>query len=86
MLGAYDVVDTARLCSFIGQCEGEMGGVQKWRDTHADILHSYLALSGLSLTQTQSDSHLKPISPSLAIPKSAADHLQAIHQKWRSEK
>jgi geranylgeranyl transferase type-1 subunit beta len=77
LLGAYDVVDTKRLCAFVAGCQYDMGGVAKWPSTHPDVLHTFLSLLGVSLTHQVPG--LQRANAALAISERASQRLK--HQR-----
>jgi len=49
MLGAYDLVDFNSIIGHTMSCEAPTGGFSKWPNTYPDVMHTYLAICGLSL-------------------------------------
>ncbi|XP_038072069.1 geranylgeranyl transferase type-1 subunit beta-like [Patiria miniata] len=83
LLNGYDFVDCACNRSYILSTQDEMvGGFAKWADYHPDALHAYFGICGLSL---MGEPNLLPINPSLNISQRAADHLQRLHDSWKTE-
>jgi geranylgeranyl transferase type-1 subunit beta len=79
LLGAYDVVDTNRLCAFVAGCQYHMGGVAKWPNTHPDALHTFLSLLGVALTRQVPE--LQPACAALAISERAAQRLNQVYNR-----
>ncbi|XP_017774658.1 PREDICTED: geranylgeranyl transferase type-1 subunit beta [Nicrophorus vespilloides] len=81
MLDAYEYIDQERLENFVlsTQCY-RSGGFGKNSSSDADPMHTYLALSGLSLLKTHK---CNEVMPALNITYRAYDHLQNVHEAWR---
>lgn len=47
-LGAFDLIDKPTLVNFILSCQTKYGGFSKTPDAYPDVLHTYMALCGLS--------------------------------------
>eukprot|EP00850_Spirogloea_muscicola_P023756 SM000386S14573 [mRNA] locus=s386:14398:17914:+ [translate_table: standard] len=72
MLGAYDLVDKGALRNFLLTCQKESGGFSKWPEAHADLLHTFYSICGLSLLGTPG---LQPLCCELGITQRAASCL-----------
>jgi len=69
MFEKFDMLRHYNLRSFIYDCQSDVGGFSKWRDTYPDVLHSYFSLAGLSFL---GEAGLKEIDPGLGIAKESA--------------
>eukprot|EP00850_Spirogloea_muscicola_P021340 SM000245S08179 [mRNA] locus=s245:147391:150854:+ [translate_table: standard] len=72
MLGAYHLIDKGALRNFLLTCQKESGGFSKWPDAHADLLHTFYSICGLSLLGTPG---LQPLCCELGITQRAASCL-----------
>ena len=84
--GALSLLDSTHLISqqelieFLYSTENAMtGGFSKWPDCNSDPLHSYMALSGLSLLGHPG---LRPVDVALNISKESADRLKVLRTQW----
>ncbi len=59
---------------------GIVGGFAKWPNCNPDPLHTFMALSGLSLVDYP---ELQPINSTLVITERAHAYLKTLHSKWR---
>jgi geranylgeranyl transferase type-1 subunit beta len=74
-LDAVEFINAEASCNFTLGCQSEtIGGISKQANTYPDILHSYMAISGLSLIGQMPDK-IQPIVPALGITRRAAQGL-----------
>ena len=71
MLGADALVDAEQLGAFAQRCQFPKGGLSKTPHGMPDVLHSYLALAGLSLARAHPK--LAPLDPRLGMTQRACD-------------
>lgn len=84
MLGAYHLVDSEKLKSFVLATQDNIrGGLAKWVTHFPDPLHTYLGLAGLSLMNYQS---LSPVEPMLNLTVRSVNFLREIHSEWNNSK
>lgn len=82
MLGGSDLIDRDRLFDFVlGNQDPIIGGFSKSPDSNVDLLHTYLAIAGLSVCGYPG---LPALHPALNISQRAADSLKHIHAHWSS--
>jgi geranylgeranyl transferase type-1 subunit beta len=84
LLGHYDLVEYEHLTNFVASCQhAQWGGIAKVPDTYPDVMHTYLALAGLSFayntTPTSSSSPLLPVDPALNLSRLVAQRLASFH-------
>jgi geranylgeranyl transferase type-1 subunit beta len=80
-LDATQYINAEASSSFSMVCQNkDIGGICKQPNTYPDILHTYMAISGLSLIGYEPDL-IRPIVPSLGITKRAAQGLQIPEYK-----
>ena len=69
------------LIEFLFTTESDVtGGFSKWAGHMADPLHSYMAVSGLSLLEYPG---VKPVDVMLNISSEAVGRLKELHLSWR---
>ncbi|KAJ3012962.1 Geranylgeranyl transferase type-1 subunit beta [Thoreauomyces humboldtii] len=73
ILGAYHFVDTDRLRGFLSLTHTKHGGFGKEAGDHPDLLHSYMGLAGLALTNTVPT--LLPLDAATGLTKETLAHL-----------
>ncbi|KAI5722864.1 hypothetical protein M8J76_014911 [Diaphorina citri] len=81
ILNAATWIDEERLLLSVLDTQHMTGGLSKWSDTQADILHTYLGIAGLSLLKSHTY-ELAEVHPALNVTKRAFAHLQQLHQSW----
>jgi geranylgeranyl transferase type-1 subunit beta len=69
MLGHYDLVDFEMVKGHTLACQARTGGFSKIPDVYPDVLHTYMALCGLSLG---GDPEVAPIDPALGFRRDIA--------------
>ena len=72
LLGHGDLVNTDANRAYLMTTQNSYGGFSKWVDVMPDPLHTYMALSGLSL---QREPGIKPVHPALNFSMAAAARL-----------
>ena len=70
LVGASSLTNAAAVGAFATSCEGSHGGLAKCVGNHPDVLHSYMALAGLALTNWPG---LAPLDSRLGISARAAE-------------
>lgn len=65
ILGASKFINRQKLKTFLLTTESTFGGYMKYADGHPDILHSFMALAGMSIIN---EPELKKIIPELCMP------------------
>ncbi|KAI5724943.1 hypothetical protein M8J77_009050 [Diaphorina citri] len=81
ILNSATWIDEERLLLSVLDTQHMTGGLSKWSDTQADILHTYLGIAGLSLLKSHTY-ELAEVYPALNVTKRAFAHLQQLHQSW----
>uniref|UniRef100_A0A3P9LF22 Geranylgeranyl transferase type-1 subunit beta n=1 Tax=Oryzias latipes TaxID=8090 RepID=A0A3P9LF22_ORYLA len=82
LLGVFRYTNFEKNRNFILSTQDRLvGGFAKWPDSHPDPLHAYFGLCGLSLI---GEPNLRKVHPALNITQGAFQHLQQLHQTWRS--
>ena len=71
LLGAGSLIDANAVGCFAQCCEFVKGGLAKVPGNHPDVLHSYFALAGLSLTNSQPG--LRPLDPRFGMSVRACE-------------
>jgi geranylgeranyl transferase type-1 subunit beta len=83
MLGAYKFVDTNELQDFLLSTHSKFGGFGKLPGDYPDVMHSYLGLSGLSISKEQTLKDLfVPIGISLDCYERAKVANPKLFQKY----
>ena len=75
ILDCLDYVDQSLNSGFILDCQFSHGGFGKDPNSYPDVLHSYMAICGLSLMRFNG---IKEIDPLIAISREASDRLREI--------
>ena len=84
IIGHLDRVSTEEAVQFVLSTQDPLtGGMGKWPQVHADPLHSYMGLSGLSLL---GECGLREVEPCLNITRRRYEWMEEIHEKWGSRK
>ena len=80
LLDASDLVSREDLIEYLFTTESDVtGGFSKWAGHMADPLHSYMAISGLSLLGYPG---VKPVDVTLNISLEAVVRLKELHSSW----
>eukprot|EP01116_Phalansterium_solitarium_P007163 TRINITY_DN19687_c0_g1_i1.p1 TRINITY_DN19687_c0_g1~~TRINITY_DN19687_c0_g1_i1.p1 ORF type:complete len:365 (+),score=39.11 TRINITY_DN19687_c0_g1_i1:65-1096(+) len=69
LLSAYELIDFDCLKNHTAACQHRVGGFAKWPDNYPDVLHTYMALCGLSLG---GDPNLLPVDAALGFSRAAS--------------
>jgi len=77
-LDCLKFMDETQTCDFSLACQTDYGGIAKSQGTHPDVLHSYMALAGLSLIGVKG---LNTVFPSLNITERAAKGLECFDSR-----
>lgn len=81
LLDANNLMSREDLIEFLFTTESDVtGGFSKWAGHMADPLHSYMAVSGLSLLEYPG---VKPVDVMLNISSEAVGRLKELHLSWR---
>ena len=82
IVGRLDAVSKEEAVHFVLSTQDPLtGGMGKWPQVHADPLHSYMGLSGISLL---GECGLEEVEPCLNITRRSRDRMAEVHEKWRS--
>ncbi|KAI6653213.1 Geranylgeranyl transferase type-1 subunit beta-like [Oopsacas minuta] len=80
LLDANNLTSQHDLIEYLFSTENSItGGFSKWPDHSTDPLHSYMAISGLSLLGYPG---VKPVDVRLNISSSAVERLKVLHLHW----
>ncbi|KAI8907466.1 terpenoid cyclases/protein prenyltransferase alpha-alpha toroid [Powellomyces hirtus] len=79
MLGAYEFVDIKALRRFLDSTHSKHGGFGKEPGDYPDLLHSYLGLSGLAITQTTPS--IRHLHTPTGLSEETLKHLQTV-EAW----
>ncbi|KAI8350360.1 geranylgeranyltransferase type I beta-subunit-like protein [Choanephora cucurbitarum] len=82
MLGGYELINHEVMKTFLFDCQPKMGGFGKDPESFPDLLHSYMGIAALSLSE---ESSIQPIEPSLNVPASAYQHLKENTVFWKGQ-
>ena len=77
-LDCLQYIDENQTMLFTLSCQTDYGGISKVKDTHPDVLHSYMSLAGLSLLGFKG---LNTVFPSLNITERAATGLPCFDSR-----
>jgi len=82
LLGIFEMIDYKQNREYMMSTQfPTAGGFSKWPDSYADPMHTYLALSGLSL---MGEPDLQEMNAALNISQRAAAHLKSVQEQWAS--
>ncbi|KAJ3189495.1 Geranylgeranyl transferase type-1 subunit beta [Gaertneriomyces sp. JEL0708] len=83
ILGSYDMVDTVALQAFLATTHTKHGGFGKIPGAYPDILHAYLGLCGLSLSNLDHRIPIAPIHAALCTTERVVAFMKNDSAYWR---
>lgn len=82
ILDAFDYLEKEPNENFILMTQDKYGGFAKWPNYVPDPMHTYFGLAGLSIIGKK---NLNQMFCTLNMTQRARDHLEQIHNRWKSE-